>query len=97
VFEALVPNKDKLLRPGLFATAHLDVGTQKLPVVPRSALKQDGDTTRTYAVVDKHIEERIVQTGPEQGDSVAIIKGLRAGERVVVRPADELADGVEVE
>ena len=42
VFEAVVPNKDKLLRPGLFATAQLDVGTQKLPVVP-----QDGAAART--------------------------------------------------
>jgi RND family efflux transporter MFP subunit len=97
VFEALVANKDKLLRPGLFATAHLDAGTQKLPVVPRTALKQDGDTTRVYAVVEKHIEERLLQTGPEDGDSVAILKGVTPGERVVVHPGAEVSDGVEVE
>jgi RND family efflux transporter MFP subunit len=97
VFEALVPNKDKLLRPGLFATAHLDAGTQKLPVVPRAALKQDGDTTRVFAVVDRHIEERLAQTGPEQGDLVAILKGVAAGERVVLHPSDQVSDGAEVE
>ncbi len=97
VFEALVANKEKLLRPGLFATAYLDVGTQKLPVVPKDALKTDGDTTRLYAVVDKHIEERIVQLGPTRGDVVGILKGVRAGERVVAHPNDQVADGVEVE
>ncbi len=97
VFEALVPNKEKLLRPGLFATAHLDVGIQKLPVVPRSALKQDGDTTRAFAIVDKHIEERIVQVGPADGDVVAILKGLVAGERIADHPSEQVGDGVEVE
>jgi RND family efflux transporter MFP subunit len=97
VFEALVTNKDKLLRPGLFATAHLDAGTQKLPVVPRSALKQDGDTTRAFAVVEGHVEERLVQAGPEQGDLVAILKGLGAGEKVVAHPTEQISDGSEVE
>ena len=96
VFEAAVPNKDKLLRPGLFATAFLDAGTQKLPVVPRSALKQDGETTRAFAVVDKHIEERILELGPAQGDVVGVVKGLRAGETIVAHPSDAIADGVEV-
>ncbi|MGZ5236438.1 MAG: efflux RND transporter periplasmic adaptor subunit [Caldimonas sp.] len=96
VFEAQVPNKDKLLRPGLFATAHLDAGVQKLPVVPRSALKQDGDNTRAFAVVEKHVEERLVQVGPAQGDLVAILKGLSPGERVVAHPNEQISDGTEV-
>jgi membrane fusion protein (multidrug efflux system) len=112
VFEALVPNKDKLLRPGLFATAHLDAGIQKLPAVPRSALKQDGDTTRAFAVVDdlphaeggggsrgatKHVEERLIQLGAVQGDVAAVLKGLSAGERIVAHPSDQISDGTEVE
>ncbi len=97
VFEAMVPNADKRLRPGLFATARLDVGEKKLPVVPRSALRRDGDTTRVFAVVESHVEERIVQTGPAAGDGVAVVKGLAAGERVVDRPDDRVSDGVAVE
>jgi membrane fusion protein, multidrug efflux system len=97
VFEALVQNKEKLLRPGLFATAQLDVGKRKLPVVPKTALKVDGDTTRLYAVVEKHAEERIVQVGPTQGDLVGILAGVTAGERIIVKPTEQIADGVEVE
>ncbi len=97
VFEAMVSNKDKLLRPGLFATAQLDVGMQKLPVVPKSAVKTDGDTTRLYAVVEKHVEERIVQIGPAQGDIVSILRGVNPGERIIVKPTEEITDGLEVE
>jgi membrane fusion protein (multidrug efflux system) len=101
VFEALVPNKDKLLRPGLFATARLDAGLTRLPVVPRAALKEDGETTRAFVVVAdggrKHVEERLVQLGPALGDEAAIQKGLSAGERVVARPTEQVSDGVEVE
>jgi len=97
VFEAMVSNRDKLLRPGLFATAQLDVGKQKLPVVPKTAVKMDGDTTRLYAVIDKHAEERIVQLGPAQGDLIGVLKGVSAGERVIVKPTEQITDGVEVE
>jgi RND family efflux transporter MFP subunit len=97
VFEAMVSNKDKLLRPGLFATAQLDVGKQKLPVVPTSAVKTEGDTTRLYAVIDKHVEERIVQLGPQEGDVIGVLKGVSVGERVVVKPTEQISDGVQVE
>jgi RND family efflux transporter MFP subunit len=97
VFEAVVGNKEKLLRPGLFATARLDAGTQKLPVVPKSALRVDGETMRAFAVVDKHIEERVVQTGAEKGDQVAILKGVSAGEKLVAHPTDAISDGMDVE
>lgn len=97
VFEATVSNKDKLLRPGLFATAQLDVGKQKLPVVPASAVKTEGDTTRLFAVVEKHVEERIVQLGPAENDVVGILKGVSAGERIVAKPGEAISDGVEVE
>jgi RND family efflux transporter MFP subunit len=97
VFEALVPNRDKLLRPGLFATARLDAGTQLLPSVPRAALRQDGDTWRAFVIVEHHLEERVVQVGPADGDLVAVPSGLKAGERVVARPSEQISDGLNVD
>lgn len=97
VFEAVVANKEKLLRPGLFATAELDAGTQKLPVVPKTALRTDGETPRAFVIVEKHVEERVVQTGPQAGELIAVVKGLSAGERVVARPGETIIDGLEVE
>jgi RND family efflux transporter MFP subunit len=101
VFEALVPNKERLLRPGLFATARLDVGAQNLPVVPSSSLRKDGETLRAFVLVGdgsaKHLEERVVQTGPTDGDRVAVINGLSAGESIVAQPSDKISDGQEIE
>lgn len=97
VFEALVPNPERLLRPGLFASARLQIGTQQLPVVPRSALRQEGETTRAFAVVNRHIEERIVQVERVDGDVVPVLKGLSAGERAVVSPDERVSDGVVVD
>ncbi len=92
-----MPNDDKLLRPGLFATARLQAGTQTLPVVPKSALVRDGDTTRLFAIVDGHVEERVIQAGPTLGEMVSVAKGLAAGERVVARPDERVSDGIDVE
>jgi membrane fusion protein (multidrug efflux system) len=96
VFEALVPNADRRLKPGLFASAQLVIGTQPLPVVPLSALRHDGDTWRAFVVADKQLEERVVAMGPTEGDQVAVLLGLTAGERVVAHPTEKTADGVAV-
>jgi membrane fusion protein (multidrug efflux system) len=97
VVEALVDNADKKLRPGMFATAHLLLPDQSLPVVPQAALKSDGTTTRAYVVNGGAIEERIVQPGPTRDGVVAILDGLKAGEVVVLSPDDKVRDGVPVD
>ena len=66
-------------------------------MVPKAALKIDGDTTRAFAIVDKHVEERLVQTGPAESEVVSILKGLLPGEKIVAHPSDQISDGVEVE
>jgi membrane fusion protein (multidrug efflux system) len=96
VFEALVPNADRRLKPGLFASAQLVIGTQALPVVPLSSLRHDGDTWRAFVVADKQLEERVVQVGAAQGDQVAVLIGLSSGEHVMAHPTDKTADGLSV-
>jgi hypothetical protein len=49
------------------------------------------------AVVDGHIEERVVQLGPVAGDLVAIVDGVKKGEQVVVSPPAGAVDGAQVE
>jgi RND family efflux transporter MFP subunit len=96
VVEALVDNKDRRLRPGMFAQAYVELTDEPLPVVPKSALRQDASTTRLFAVVEGRVEERIVQVGPEREGQVAILDGLKAGETVVADPGDQVKDGVPV-
>jgi membrane fusion protein (multidrug efflux system) len=97
--EALVPNKDERLRPGMFAVADVTLGEVQLPVVPKHALRTDdgSGTDRVLVVSHGRLEERLVQTGGIVGDVVAIRAGLRAGERVVLSPATNLRDGLRVQ
>jgi RND family efflux transporter MFP subunit len=95
--EAVVDNPQRKLRPGMFATAQLELAEQPLPAVPRSALvASDGSTSRLFVVVDGRIEERVVQTGPERDGRVAILDGVKPGERVVNQPGNTVKDGTPV-
>jgi membrane fusion protein (multidrug efflux system) len=96
VAEAVVPNEDRRLRPGMFATAHLELPSEPVVAVPRSALRGEGASARLFTVKDGRIEERIVQPGIERDGYVAVLDGLRAGERVVTRPTDQIRDGMPV-
>jgi multidrug efflux pump subunit AcrA (membrane-fusion protein) len=59
-----------------------------LPVVPRNALVWRGSLPGVYVMnEDNQRELRLVRTGDDVGaDGVAILSGLRAGERVIVGP-----------
>lgn len=96
VFEAVVPNADGALKAGMFASARIATGTERLPVVPRSALRDDGETVRAFVVKDGRIEERVVQPGAALGDRTAIRAGVAAGEQLVVQPASTISDGMAV-
>jgi Cu(I)/Ag(I) efflux system membrane fusion protein/cobalt-zinc-cadmium efflux system membrane fusion protein len=53
-------------------------------VMPASAVLQTG--TRMIAFVnhgDGYLEPRTIETGPQIGDSMVVLKGLKAGEQVV--------------
>lgn len=94
--EAVVANKDRRLLPGMFATAQLVTGTGAQPVIPETAVKHDSEVDRVYVVAGGRIEERLVALGARQGGSIAVLSGLRAGERVVAPLSPELRDGARV-
>jgi membrane fusion protein, multidrug efflux system len=97
VVEAVTDNHDHALLPGMFVTAQLPVGEMTLPVVPSSSLVHRGENESAFAVVDGHLEERVVQLGPKVGDLVAIADGIKQGDQVVVSPPPGAADGMQTE
>jgi membrane fusion protein (multidrug efflux system) len=96
--EALVPNGNGVLKPGLFATARIEQPT-KTPgiLVPATAVQTSAGTSRVYVVNGDHVDERIVTTGETVGDLVEITKGLKSGERVATKNFAQLADGIRVQ
>jgi len=94
--EAVVKNADFALKPGMFAVARLHLPDEEQPVVPNRALVGVGTTTHLFAVVDGHLEERIVQRGPERDGQVVVLDGVRAGEKIVSEISEAMKDGVPV-
>ena len=97
VVEGVVDNKDGALLPGMFATAHLAVGQQKRPVVPKRAIQTSDTGQSVLVVVGNRLQQRLVQTAVTIGDDVAIASGISAGDRVVVDPSSAAVDGALVE
>lgn len=97
VVEAVYENRERRLRPGMFATARLQLGERKALVVPASALRKQGSGLRAFVVANGRIEARAVQTADGVGDEVVVTGGLAEGERIVTRATDELRDGLRAE
>jgi membrane fusion protein (multidrug efflux system) len=97
VVEALVPNKERALLPGQFATARVQLGEQPMPVVPRTALVEEGGRSKLFVVSDGRLEERFVQVSSGSGDAVGVMAGVRVGERVVAVARPELRDGLKLQ
>jgi RND family efflux transporter MFP subunit len=95
--EAVIPNPDRILRPGLFATARLLTGgDETVSVVPAAALHTSAGVSRVFSVEDGTIHERVVTVGDRIGDEVVLTGGVEGGKMVAVDHLDELADGVAV-
>jgi RND family efflux transporter MFP subunit len=97
--EATVPNADGVLRPGMFATASIDLGgTREGVAVPVAAVLREAGVNRVFVVgAGGLIEERVVSVASADAESVVIAEGVRAGERLAVEALDRLADGVRVQ
>lgn len=95
--EAVVPNPDRLLRPGLFATARLETGqNEEVAIVPAAAVVTTAGVSRAFVVERNAIVERVVSIATRDGEEIVIAEGLRAGEKVAIDQLDRLADGVAV-
>jgi len=97
VIEAVVPNADLKLKPGMFAVARVELGVKPHTVVPKAALVTDDTGSRVFVVVGGQVQERLVQLGEAVGDVVSVVDGLQAGEMVVVQPGPDVRDGAQVD
>jgi RND family efflux transporter MFP subunit len=97
VVEAIVPNPKGTLRPGLFATASIELpaATPSL-MIPSSAIRAEGGVAKLFIAKGDRAEVRIVHLGREAGGLVEILRGLRQGERVIDRPSESLLDGAPI-
>jgi len=95
---ALFGNQNGELFPNQFVNVRLLVNSMKDQTwVPASAIERGAQGAYVYVVQpDNTVAMRGVTLGPQDGEKVAILKGLNSGENVVTDGADRLRDGSEV-
>jgi len=89
------PNTNGILRPGMFARARIQLKTEKDSlVIPQRAVQELQGKSFVWVVgQDNKAKQRPVDLGTESGGAVVILKGLSAGERVIVEGVQKVRDG----
>ena len=96
--ELSLANKDEKVRPGMFARAQINFGTENHVVVPDMAIvKQPGSGERfVYVYKDGKVNYVKVELGQRLGDAYELLGGLSDGATIVIAGQGRLIDGAEV-
>lgn len=96
--QALFPNPQRLLRPGMYAQVRAQVGEQPNAVLVPQAAAEDVQGVRIVYVVgpDNRVEVRSLQTGGTYGPFLVVLRGVAPGERVVVEGVQKVQPGLTV-
>jgi membrane fusion protein, multidrug efflux system len=93
---ALVPNKDRALRPGMLLTVQV-LTTQRLAlVVPESAVFQVQNRAYVYKVEDFVAHQQQVEVGGRHFGTAEVRSGLNDGDLIVVEGIVKLRDGLKI-
>ncbi|MGB6849741.1 MAG: efflux RND transporter periplasmic adaptor subunit [Thermoanaerobaculia bacterium] len=68
-------------------------GPSSRMVLPKSAVRRDGDRDVVLVVADGRVERRAVTLAETRGEEIYVSTGITAGERVVIAGPADLADG----
>ena len=93
-----IENKGNLLRPGLYSEVKFSFKPYKDSFnIPIAALIiRDGPPFVAILKEDNTVSLQQVQIGKDYGKSVQIIKGLKAGDRVILNPNYRIKEGIKV-
>ena len=79
-----IPNPNYVLKPQMFADAQLKVNYGVHVLVPREAVMDSGNEQQVFVVREGNIfEPRKVTLGPVVDGNVAVLSGLKPGDKVV--------------
>jgi membrane fusion protein, multidrug efflux system len=95
IMRATIPNPERQLIDGQFVSAVIRE-RREAPrlVVPQAALQVDQSGNYVLVVDDQHkVEQRRIQTGPNQDTDVVVTSGLREGEKVIVDGIQKVRPG----
>ena len=96
--EVAVENADRSLKPSMVVRLNVtrDV-LEDVIVVPTEAIVRDERGTSVFVAANDTAgtvaSRRVVELGPDAGDTVVIRSGIEAGDKVIVSGAGDLAEG----
>jgi RND family efflux transporter MFP subunit len=95
--EIALPNPNGTLLPGAYVQVALPLSASQAMLVPTNALLFRAEGARV-AVVDGNgrVTLKAVTLGRNYGETVEVLDGLAADQRLVLNPSDSLADGDQV-
>jgi membrane fusion protein (multidrug efflux system) len=104
---ATVPNPGKKLLPGMFTTVSVDMGGSRSYItLPQTAISYNPYGDYVYVVSQSKdaegkpqltVKQRLVDTGDTRGDQIAVLKGVKPGETVVIAGQNKLKNNTPVE
>jgi membrane fusion protein (multidrug efflux system) len=96
---AAFPNTEKLLRPGMFGRIKVDAGVRpdSILVPERAVTELQGKNFVWVIGADNKATQRGVKVGETFGESVLIVEGVKAGERIVTEGMQKVREGVPVQ
>lgn len=91
---ATLANPQETLRPGMFAEVEVILpAAENYLVLPASSIVHNPYGDSVFVIESGTVHPRFVQTGPQRGDLVSIVSGLKAGEQVVTSGQIKLRNG----
>lgn len=97
--EIHIPNGNHLLRPGMFSSVRFQLDRPNAPVLAPAAafvFRSDGPHMAIVAQ-DNTVRYRKVTPGRDYGSTMEVLAGVNPGERAVLNPTDDLAEGTKVQ
>mgnify|MGYP001191721742 CR=1 FL=1 len=99
IVRALLPNPDRLLKPGMLMKVTLLVNPRQAVVIPETALILHGTRHQVFVLDDAtppRVHLTAVTIGARQPGRVEIASGLAGGERLVTHGVQHIQDGMAV-
>jgi RND family efflux transporter MFP subunit len=93
--EVDVPNRDRVLMPGLYADADVALEHRDdIPTIPLQAVNHEGNKATVFVVgKNSEIEDRPIELGLQTANDAEVVSGLAEGEEVVVSDRSGLKPG----
>lgn len=94
---AVLPNPDRMLKPGMLLTVAIEAAARTAPAVPELAVVGQGSDRFVYVVDGGNVAKRTpVKVGVRREGMVEILEGVRPGQKVVSEGVVKVADGAKV-